>query len=82
MTYDLRRLRLHHLIERVEGHCSRLTPDGQRFALFYSKLGDRVIPSLFASHQPNSPPKLRRALAVVDHCVRGYLEHAGLLRAA
>lgn len=78
MTYDLRRLRLHHLIERVEGHRYRLTPDGQRFAVLYSKLGDRVIPPLFASHQPNSPPKLRKALALIHHCVSDCLEHAGL----
>lgn len=82
MTYDLRRLRLHKLIERVDGHRYRLTPAGQQFAVFYSKLGDRVLPPLFANHQPNSPPKLRRALAVIDRCVAHYLQDAGLSRAA
>ena len=39
MTYDLRRLRLAGLIYRIE-HTNRyvLTPDGTRFAVFYTKL--------------------------------------------
>jgi predicted MarR family transcription regulator len=39
MTYDLRRLRLHGLIQRIP-HTNTyvLTPDGQRVAAFYTKL--------------------------------------------
>lgn len=83
MTYDLRRLRLHGLIHRDHGHQHyRLTQDGQTFAVFYSKLGERVIPPLFSPRQPNTPPKLRRALAVIHDCVGDALQRAGLRPAA
>jgi hypothetical protein len=82
MTYDLRRLRLHGLIQRVHGHRYRLTPDGQRVAVFYAKLADRLFPPLFAAPQPNSPPKLRRALADINQCVDEAILRAGLRPAA
>lgn len=82
MTYDLRRLRLHGLIQRINGHRYGLTPDGQRFALFYAKLANRVFPPLFAAPQPNSPPKLQRALDAINQCVDEALRAAGLRPAA
>jgi len=83
MSYDLRRLRLHGLIRRLDGqHRYVLTDDGRRFAVFYSRLGDRLLPALFAADQPNSPAKLRRALAVIDGCVTDYVTDAGLAPAA
>jgi hypothetical protein len=82
MTYDLRRLRLHGLIRRLEHrHRYVLTNDGQRFAVFYTKLGERVLPALFAADQPNSPPRLRHALAVIGGCVNDSLADAGLAAA-
>jgi hypothetical protein len=82
MSYDLRRLRLHGLIRRLDRqHRYVLTDDGLRFAVFYTKLGDRVLPALFAADQPNSPPQLRRALATISGCVDGYLTDAGLAAA-
>jgi hypothetical protein len=82
MTYDLRRLRLHGLIRRVEGRNRYvLTDDGLRFAVFYTKLGERVLPALFAAEQPNSPPQLRHALAVIGGCVNDQLTDAGLAAA-
>lgn len=59
-----------------------LTDDGHRFAVFYAKLANRVLGPLFAADQPNSPPKLRRALAVIDNCVADHLNNAGLSIAA
>jgi 5,10-methenyltetrahydromethanopterin hydrogenase len=83
MSYDLARLRLHGLIERVEHrHCYALTDDGRRFAVFYSKLGDRVLPALFAADQPNAPPKIRQALKVIDGCIGDYTRDACLAPAA
>jgi hypothetical protein len=83
MTYDLRRLRLHGLIERAQGRRRYyLTAQGQLFAVFYCKLGERVIPPLFASDQPTTPPKLRRALAVIDTYVDDYFRQAALRPAA
>jgi len=81
MTYDLRRLRLHGLVHRT-GHRYRITDDGLAFALFYSKLGERVLPPLFASSQPNGPTKLRRALRTIDRCVDHYCNSARLRPAA
>jgi hypothetical protein len=83
MSYDLRRLRLHGLIRRIHRqHRYVLTDDGQRFAVFYTKLGDRVLPALFAADQSNSPPQLRHALRVIGSCVDDYLTDAGLAAAA
>lgn len=78
-----RRLRLHGLIERVESrNCYTLSDDGRRFAVFYSKLGDRVLPALFAADQPNAPPKIRQALKVIDGCIGDYTRDACLAPAA
>jgi hypothetical protein len=48
LTYDLRRLRLHGIIERIaESHRYRLTREGLRIALFFSRTYARLIrPSL------------------------------------
>lgn len=44
MSYDLRRLRLHGLIERVpKSHRYRLTTPGLKTALFYSRAYDRLL---------------------------------------
>ena len=54
-SYDLARLRLNGLIDRVPGkNRYRLTGDGLRFAIFYTKLHDRLLrpSSLPTSHPP------------------------------
>ncbi len=44
MTYDLRRLRLHGLIQRIpRKNTYLLTPDGIRVAVFYTKLRNRLL---------------------------------------
>jgi hypothetical protein len=79
MTYDLRCLRLKGLIQRIEHtHTYTLTPDGQRLAIFYTKLSDRLLRPLMAADQPQAPPELRRALAVVDQHVDDYIAQARL----
>jgi hypothetical protein len=64
-SYDLRRLRLKDLVERIPTtNRSILTPEGTRFALFYTKLHDHVmLPLMSADHPPrqttsakHSPP--------------------------
>jgi hypothetical protein len=83
MTYDLRRLRLNGLIQRVEHtHTYVLTPDGQRLAIFYTKLHDRLLRPLTAADQPQAPPELRHALATIDHHVQDYIARARLKTAA
>src|SRR5436190_299119 len=64
MTYDLRRLRLHGLIQRVpHTNTYTLTPEGVRVAVFYNKIHDRVLRPLMAADRPPAPPEVRRALA-------------------
>ena len=83
MSYDLARLRLNGLIGRRPGtNTYDLTPDGQRVAIFYTKVHDRLLRPLLAADQPPAPIELRRALATVDNHVRGYIEHARLTSAA
>jgi hypothetical protein len=44
MTYDLRRLRLHGLIERIpQSHRYRVTGLGLRVALFFTKVHSRIL---------------------------------------
>ncbi|WP_238011833.1 hypothetical protein KZZ52_13420 [Dactylosporangium sp. AC04546] len=79
MTYDLRRLRLNGLITRVEHtHTYVLTPDGQRLAIFYTKLHDRLLRPLTAADQPQALPELRHALNTIDQHVQNYITRARL----
>lgn len=83
MTYDLRRLRLNGLIRRIEHtHTYVLTPEGQRLAIFYTKIYNRLLRPLGAADQLQAPPGLRRALAVIDRHVDDYISKARLKPAA
>jgi hypothetical protein len=84
MTYDLRRLRLHGLIERVpRTNTYTLTADGVRVAVFFTKVHGRVLrPLLAAPDQPPAPIELRRALATIDHVITDYADRARLGPAA
>ena len=80
MTYDLRRLRLHGLIQRIP-HTNRyvLTPQGIRVAVFYTKIHSRLLRPLLASaDQPPAPIELRRALATIDRVIANYADNARL----
>jgi hypothetical protein len=83
MTYDLRRLRLAGLIERIgRTHRYVLTPDGIKVAVFYTKLHNRLLRPLLAADQPQAPPELRAALRAIDQHINAYITHARLNRAA
>src|SRR5258708_8047756 len=83
MSYDLARLRLNGLIERLEHTNTYVpTPEGQRVAVFYTKLHDRLLRPLLAANAPPAPPELRRALATIDRHIRGYINDARLGNAA
>ena len=57
MTYDLRRLRLHGLIERIAGtHRYQLTRSGLRIALFFSRTHARLLRPKLAEIMPSIPP--------------------------
>ena len=83
MSYDLGRLRLNGLIERLEGSNTYVPPsDGQRVAIFYSKLYQRLLRPLLAADTPPAPPPLQQALATIDHHVQDYLNRSRLRNAA
>ena len=57
-SYDLARLRLNGLITRRTGsNTYDLTPDGQRVAIFYTKVHDRLLRPLIAADQPTRPDR-------------------------
>src|SRR5205814_1057807 len=57
MTYDLRRLRLHGIIERIpHSHRYQLTPGGLRIALFFSRIYARLLRPKLAQIMPQAPP--------------------------
>jgi hypothetical protein len=84
MSYDLRRLRLHGLIEKIPGtNTYRTTPDGIRAAVFYTKVRTRLLgPLLDSADQPPAPTELRRALATIDRTIDTYITNARLGTAA
>jgi hypothetical protein len=67
-SYDLARLARNGLItRRPHANTYDLTPDGLAFAIFYTKVHDRVLAPLFAAGQPQAPPQLRAALRTIEH---------------
>ena len=83
-TYDLARLRVNGLITRIPAkNRYRLTDDGLRFAIFYTKLHDRLLRPLLAADQPPAPPPLRKALRTIDTHITERIHNARLpLKAA
>jgi hypothetical protein len=66
-SYDLARLSRNGLIIRMSHrNLYALTPDGLRFAIFYTKVHDRVLRLLMAADQPQAPPPIRAAVRVID----------------
>jgi hypothetical protein len=61
MTYDLRRLRRKHLIERLP-HSQRytLTADGRRLAVFFTKTYARIVCPALAELDPHLPDTIAR----------------------
>ena len=76
MTYDLRRLRLHGLIERIpHSHRYQTTADGLKIALFFSRTYARLLRPKLAEvlgHSPPSDSSLRAAFdrlqTEIDRC--------------
>lgn len=55
-----------------------LTNQGQRVAIFYTKVHDRLLRPLLAADQPPAPPALRKALHAIDTHVVQYIDAARL----
>jgi len=78
-SYDLARLRRNGLItRRPHANTYDLTPDGLKFAIFYTKVHDRVLTPLFAAGQPQAPPQLRTALRDIEQLIDNRLAAARL----
>lgn len=83
MSYDLARLRLNGLIQRVEGTNTYLpTADGQRIAIFYTKVHNRLLRPLLAANAPPAHDELRQALHTIDRHVHSYIDQSRLGNAA
>jgi hypothetical protein len=80
MTYDLRRLRLHGLIERIpKTHRYRLTRSGLRTALFYTRVYARVLRpglALVSPHAPDRHPHLTRAFEAAENAINRWCDQA------
>jgi len=74
MTYDLRRLRLHGLIERVpHSHRYRITQTGAKVAMFYARLYTRALRPA-ASLKPVASVRGQRAFDRLDAALAQFLE--------
>ena len=82
-SYDLARLARNGLItRRPHANTYDLTPDGLAFAVFYTKVHDRVLAPLFTAGQPQAPPQLRAALTTIQRHIDDRLASARLPMAA
>ncbi|MDQ2828461.1 MAG: hypothetical protein M3Y74_05360 [Chloroflexota bacterium] len=82
MTYDLRRLRLHGLIARIP-HTQRyrVTDDGLRTALFFTRVYARILRPGLARIVPAAPPgdlALRPYFDKVEGALDRWIDHAKL----
>ena len=68
MTYDLRRLRLHGLIQRIpKTHRYEITPEGLRIALFFTRTYARLLRPKLAEIMPAGPPADSTLRTAFDH---------------
>ena len=80
MSYELRRLRLHGLIERLpKSHRYRLTDEGLRTALFYTRVYSRILRPAMASPLPTAPddsPASIRRFKAAETAVHAWCDEA------
>src|SRR5438552_10607640 len=78
MTYDLRRLRLHGLIERVpRSHRYRITAAGAQVAMFFARLYTRALRPA-CSLQPSGSAHAQRAFDRLDAALANFLDEVKL----
>lgn len=81
MSYELRRLRLHGLIERIpKSHRYHLTELGLRTAMFYTRVYSRVLRPGLATVSPEangmSHSTLQRAFRAAENAVFSWCDNA------
>ena len=82
MTYHLRRLRLHGLIERIDGtHAYRLTQEGIRVAFFFNRTYCRILRPGMAFIMPDIPENnstLQQRFHLLDVAIEQLIDRARL----
>jgi len=82
ISYDLRRLRKHGLIERIPGTFRyHVTPAGHRQALFLTRLSQHLLITGLAELEQPRPPahsRLRAATRAYDTAIDGLARRSGL----
>jgi hypothetical protein len=82
ISYDLRRLRIHGLIERIPGSFRyQVTPAGIRQATFLTRLTQRLLITglaELAQPDPPMPSRLHAAARAYDAAIDDLARHAGL----
>jgi hypothetical protein len=80
VTYDLRRLRARHLIERIpRTHRYHATGTGLHTAMILTRIHDRVLPTGLAElRATGQPSKLRTAAAAYQAAIDDIVRDAGL----
>ena len=79
MTYDLRRLRLHGLIQRIpHTHRYRVTDTGLQSAMFLSAVHDRLLPTGLADLAATTPTRLRAASKTYQAAIDDLTHRVGL----
>jgi hypothetical protein len=79
MTYDLRRLRIHGLIERLpRTHRYRITDTGLQHAMFLTRAHDRLLRTGLAELAEPTPAKLRNAARAYQTAIDDLAHRAGL----
>ena len=83
MSYDLRRLRPHGLIQRLpHSNTYQLTPEGIRVAVFYTRLQNRLLRPLLDADKPPAPIDVRHPLKTLESAVNRYVNDAQLAPAS
>jgi hypothetical protein len=78
-SYDLARLTRNGLLTRIpHRNLYTLTPDGLKFAIFYTKVHDRLLRPLLAAGQPPAPPVIGAALRIIDRHIDNRLADSRL----
>src|SRR5262249_20543266 len=82
ITYDLRRLRLHGLIERIpKTHRYRITAKGLRTAIFYTRLYSRSLHPALAVIAPsaaNSDLPVARSIRAAETALNTWFDQTKL----
>lgn len=76
MLLDLGRLKLKGLIVRLEHSNTYVLTDGQRFAISYTKIHDRLLRPLLSADRAPASLEVRRAFRTIELAVDDYVREA------